>query len=385
MRPVFHSITATEQFALRSGRAIAASICEMRDAMCNRHKMISRFALCTLSLILLSSASFAAGIEADPAKTYTLAKNRGPWMIMVTTFHTTGSDGETDEGKSPEQAAHDLVIELRQLGMPAYVYEHVPDQERIISTDTLGRESRRKNLRRIKSVCVLCGNYSNINDKLAQDSLAWIKKLKPKSLSEGVYFEPTKGRPSILSGAFLTMNPMLTPAEVQQKQTADPFLVKLNHGERFSLMENRGQYSLVIARFYGKHVMVKASDVDSATDKYFKDLTLDNAAESARELVTVLRGKYDKSETQFNDIDAYIWHDYNESIVTVGSFASPDDASIAQYVKRFGPTVRTFEKTGTSNFQPQHLSVAGFGPKGDQNRLWLFEPNPVAMKVPRVK
>lgn len=347
---------------------------------------------CLFLISFLGSATHsvqAANIEADPGKTYTLSKSRGPWMIMVATFHTTDTEGTTDDGKTPTQAAHDLVIELRKLGMPAYVYEYEPAQERITSTDQFGREERRKNLRRVKSVCVLAGNYRDINDKLAQDSLIWVKKLKPKSLADGVYFEPTPGRPSVLSGAFLTTNPMLTPAEVQslQQQTVDPLLVQLNYGERNSLFENKGQYTLVIARFYGKYVTVKDNEVEKAVASYFKDddknVSLDNAAMSARELVTVLRGNYDKEETQFNNIEAYIWHDHNESIVTVGSFSSPEDPAIATFLKRFGPALRP--AGGGMNFQPAHLGVSGFGPNRDQNRLWLFEPTPVVMKVPRSK
>ncbi len=348
------------------------------------------FSLSNLLLaVLMATASLAqaAGIEADPNKSYPLSKNRGPWMIMVATFHTTDASGETDEGKTPAQAAQELVLELRQLGMPAYFYEYEPQQERITVTDDLGREERRKNLRRIKSTCVLAGNYRDINEKLAQDSLVWIKKLKPKCLSQGVYFEPTKGRNSVLSRAFLTPNPMLTPAEMEkaQQQMTDPLLVRLNSGERHSLFENRGEYTLVIARFYGKYGNVMEKDVDKfiadafSNDKY----SLDNAAESARELVTVLRGNFDKEETQFNNVDAYIWHDHNESIITVGSFTSPDDPAVNQYLKRFGPAMRP--AGGSMRFQAAHLGVSGFGPKRDQNRLWLFEPTPVLMRVPRYK
>jgi len=329
----------------------------------------------------------AGNIEADPQKTYELSKNRGPWMIMVATFHTTDAEGTTDDGKSPAQAAHDLVLELRRLGLPAYVYEHAPAQERISVVDEFGREERRKNLRQVKSTCVLAGNYNDIQDKIAQESLVWVKKLKPKSLTEGVYFEPTPGRPSVLSGAFLTPNPMLTANEVEkrQKTTVDPLLVQLNSNESYSLFENKGNYTLVVARFYGKYVTVKESDLESTIKKYFsKDSSaLHDAGYSAQELVTVLRGNYDREETNFNNLDAYVWHDHNESIVTVGSFSSPDDPAIDTYVKRFGPAMRP--TGGGVNFQPAHLGVSGFGEKKDQKRLWLFEPTPVVMKVPKYK
>ncbi|SFJ54371.1 hypothetical protein [Planctomicrobium piriforme] len=349
--------------------------------------------ICTIATLLVVSLSWwtsavDAGnntIEADPAKSYPLTKNRGPWMIMVATLNTPDEDEKpAAEGETPQQSAHNLVIELRKLGMPAYTYEFDPGEQHVVSNDRFGREERRTNRRRMKSISVLAGNYNDINDKLAQDSLAWVKKLKPKCFLEGVHYQPTPGRPGALSGAFLTTNPLLSTSDIQQKQSTDPLLVKINSGEQYSLFENRGQYTLVIARFYGKHMMVSQKDEESAISKYFtKDnVSLDAAAESARELVAVLRSSFDKEETQFNNVDAYIWHDHHESIVTVGSFSSPNDPAAAKYLQRFGPSMKAVGN-GSLNFQPQHLGVSGFGPKADQNRLWLFEPNPELMKVPQ--
>jgi len=338
-----------------------------------------------LGSVVMCQTTFAAGgIDADPAKEYLLTKSRGPWLIMVATLHTTDGDGETDEGKSPRQAAHDLIIELRQLGLPAYLYEYDPGQQHIMSKDSLGREELRKNLRRYKSICVLAGNYNDINEKIAQDSLEWVKKLKPKSFQNGVFFQPTPGRPNPLSGAFLTMNPLFNSQEMEQEQTLDPLLVKLNHGERYSMFENKGEYTLVIARFYGKHMNVKAAEEESMVSKFFNKATLDEAATSARELVSVLHGNYDQEATQFNNVDAYIWHDRHESVVTVGSFSSQKDPQIKVYLQRFGPKLKELG-AGATNFQPEHLGVSGFGPKQDEKRLWLFEPNPELMRVPKYK
>jgi hypothetical protein len=325
----------------------------------------------------------AGSIEADPSKSYPLTKSRGPWMIMVATLNTPDVEDSSEmvEGETPAQAAHQLVVELRQLGMPAYVYEYDPGYESVMSTDRFGREERRKNRRRMKSICVLAGNYNDINDKLAQDSLEWVKKLKPKCFQEGIHFQPTPGRPMALSGAFLTLNPMLSQAEAQQRQQLDPLLVKLNTGERYSLFENKGEYTLVVARFYGKHMVVKDGEEESKLSKFFKNVSLDDAAESARELVEVLRSNYDKEPTNFNNIDAFIWHDHNESVVTVGSFSSLNDPRLAELKKRFGPKMKPLPD-GTVSLQSEHLGVSGFGPKGNEKRLWLFEPELEIYRVP---
>lgn len=323
------------------------------------------------------SPAFAAKIEADPSKNYELTNNRGPWMISVATFHTTDPKGETKSGKTPEEAAQELVLELRKLGMPAYVYLHEPETSKVVVKDRIGREEVRKNLHRVRTVLVLAGNYQDINDKLAQDSLKWVKRINPECLQQGVNFTPTQGRPTPLSGAFLTINPLLSPDEVA-RNTRDPLLVKLNAGENNSLTENQGQYSLVIARFHGKQSVIhtKFKDLND-------DVDLDDAGRAAQELVTVLRGKYDKTG-QFNNLDAYIWHDRYGSMVTVGSFASEHDPAIDRYKKLFGSQLVTFDN-GRQSYQPGHFGVEGFGKNRDELRVWAFEPNPQLMQVPRLR
>jgi len=323
-----------------------------------------------------SLTSSAGRIEADPNKKYTLSKSRGPWMIMAATFHSTGSETDKHEGKTPEQAAQELVLELRQLGLPAYTYTYDPGQQNVAVQDRTGREERRKNLRRVKSTCVVAGNYGDINDKVAQQTLKWVKSVHPKCLRQGVVYKPTPGRPGPLSGAFLTVNPMLSAEEVQQRRT-DPLLVKLNGGERDSLFENKGKYTLVVARFYGKTL---SADVKVPWVKSFlKDNDLDTAGRSARELCTALRGNFDK-ENGMNNVDAFVWHDRHESIVTVGSFNSENDPRIEKYKKLFGPKMKSIN--GQQVFQAEHFGVSGYGKDRKGERLWLFEPNIVLMNVP---
>ncbi|WP_437205293.1 hypothetical protein [Planctomicrobium sp. SH664] len=335
------------------------------------------------TLLLCASFVSAAGIESDPNKTYALTKKCGPWMIKVATLHTTGTDGNTAVGKSPEQAAQELVLELRKLGMPAYVYVYDPKQERVVTVDRANREQGRKNLRRVKETCVLAGNYPDLNDKTAQASLAWIKKLNPKCLQEGVTYQATKVHPYPLSAAFLAPNPLLTEEELQQfkQDQHDPLLVKLNSGELHSLYENRGAYTLVVARFYGKKKIASGRD-NSPLDMFLSDNDLDEAALSARELVSVLRGNYDR-ETNFNNLDAYVWHDQHESIVTVGSFAGPDDPAYVRVRQAFAPKMKNIN--GNVMLQPEHLGISGFGPKANESRMWLFEPDPQLMRVPRIR
>ena len=329
-------------------------------------------------------------IDADPAKEYRLGKEHGPWMIMVSTFHASG-DGDTDEGKTPEQAAHDLVIELRQKGIPAYVYVSEGKNEKIRTTDRSGREEIRKNLRRITTVCVLAGNYNSLNEERAQNTLKWLKKYRPKTFEDGVYVPPRTDR-GPLSGAFLAINPLLSPEEVQS-QSIDPLVMSLNSGMRNGLFENKGKYTLVIASFSGKSVaMTPDKQLPTAEEflqkKQGNETNLDDAAENAMHLSEHLRGEVKimcapNEEISHRNIDAFVWHDQFRSIVTVGQFDSPNDPMIKKYRQVFAAKNVSDSRTGVTKPEMRFMVVKGYGKNREEMRMWVFDPNPQLMPVPR--
>jgi hypothetical protein len=330
-------------------------------------------------------------IDADPGKQYPLGREHGPWMIMAATFHATGADGETDEGKSPEQAAQELILELRQKGIPAYLYVSQGKSEKIETTDRAGRKEVRKPLRRVTSVCVLAGNYTAINDEKAQKTLKWVKTYKAKSLSEGVTYNDKDGR-GPLAGSFLAINPLLSPEEVQS-HSVDPFVISLNSGMRNGLFENKGKYTLVVASFGGKNVFKSVKDKLPGADEFLKksqenESDLDDAAENALHLAQHLRGETvircaPNEEVQHKNIDAFVWHDQYKSIVTVGQFDSPNDPMIQKYRTIFAAKNVTDPRGGETHPELRFLAVKGYGKDADQFRMWIFDPNPQLMPVPR--
>jgi hypothetical protein len=333
---------------------------------------------CVLVLSLLALAGTAvrpcqaARIEAIEGKEYPLTKAYGPWMLMVASFHTTGADGETDEGKSPEQAAAELVFELRQKGIPAYTYAIENHSDPFATRDRLGQPVKKKNLRAVKSLCVMAGNYPSFEDEKAQATLVWIKKYDPKCLQD-VFYVQTPGRPSPLSGAFLTINPLLSPEEVAERNP-DPLLRKLNSGVRHSLTENKGAYTLVVAHFGGKTFNEVRQHKD--TFDFLKDNDLDDAAQQANDLAAALRQNLDPRGT-LNNVEAYVWHDRFESVVTVGAFSSDKDPAIAHYRKLFGTQYDVQTRKSTA----QYLTIGG----ETQPRSWAFVPTPQVMRVPRLR
>lgn len=327
-------------------------------------------------------ARMTSKIDADPKKTYKLDKAHGPWMVMVASFHEAGGQSEKRLGKSPLEAANELVLEFRRLKppVPAYVYVVKDKNEAVKAHDQLGREQRMKNLRVIDSVCVLAGNYLTIDEPKAQRTLKFIKQFQPKCLETGVDFTVSPGRPGPLSKAFLTPNPLLTGEELEaSKQANDPLLAKLNNNEQFSLYENKGKFTLVVARFSGKSVHVVNETMEKA-ESYFNTggNDLDLAGQSARDLVRTLRSRDpvapDAELQPYCRIDAYVWHDYNQSIVTVGSFESKNDPAIQKYVELFGPRVRQVAG-GRPSIEYRSLPVR------DENQVVSFIPFETSMQL----
>jgi hypothetical protein len=345
---------------------------------------------CLLTGALLSHTAHAARIEAKEGKHYSLSKDHGPWMIMVASFHTTAENGETQVGKTPEQAADELVLELRKMGIPAYVHAMQPADEPIITVDRNGREVRRKNLRQVTSIGVLAGNYPSLDDDVAQRTLEWIKDYSPNCLEDGVVFERTEERPTPLAAAFLTINPLLTPEEIQAFKGVDTFVLRLNHSERNSLLDNDGRYTLVVATFGGKSgIQTPLGGVGGYGREIKPDDDLDVAAQEARDLAEALRTT--------ENVEAFVWHDRYHSIVTVGSFETSNDPAIAAFSRRFGANQQTTALVPKFSTAVQYLAIDGNGQRipniQDINstvlpngfRMWAFDPSPHLMTVPRAR
>ncbi len=171
--------------------------------------------------------------------------------------------------------------------------------------------------------------------------------------------------------------------------------MKINAGGKYSLYENKGKYSLVVATFSGKSLAhigdSHAPDAQQAFKIDREDNDLANAEHNAWELAVALRER--------DNIDAYVWHDRYQSVVTVGSFESPQDPKLKRYVRVFAPSpIQQVASAGDQVLFPEAPSknfglsaggtnkiyaVKGFGKNGDESRLWAFDPNPVLMRVPQ--
>jgi hypothetical protein len=270
--------------------------------------------LAVLGLVIASPAFRpveASQIEAVKGKTYRITKQHGPWMIVVASLR-----GETEEQKKKAlQAAHDLVYELRsKKKIPAYIFTQEGTLDGVESFDRKGNPNHSFVAAQRDRVCVIAGNYPSPDDEAAQKTLKIIKNMRPKALAEGSY-QPTPGRPSPLSRAFLTQNPLLSPEELAQKtKEHDPLLLRLNSGGEFSLLENSGKYTLVVATFTGKSQMQMLNPKENfdaeKLQQFDRDIqsksSLDQAGYDSWALVRAMRAK---------GIEAFVFHDRYRSIV----------------------------------------------------------------------
>jgi len=341
-------------------------------------------------------------IPAERGKRYRLTKDHGPWMIMVASFSEPPPERRT-EGMSPQEAADELVYELRKAkGIPAYTYSQDDQVGQLETIDRLGRKSNRSYTSNQGSVSVIAGNYQSIDKKTrkgrdAQATLKIVQNFYPRFLKDvqavskgffklrnGGLYRKTPGRPGPLSRAFLTMNPMLTPEEMR-KAKFDPLLLTLNSDSQLSLLNNRGKHSLVIASFYGNSVTKVGNAGFKQALKNFKvGNNLDKAGRDAWELAKTLRDAkkfgYDQS------YEAYVYHDRYSSVVTIGSFDNPNDPQIAMLQKKFGAKTKPYGPSGQNVLLGEYFTIPRKPKPGSlPKKKWLFDPQPKLMEVPLLR
>jgi hypothetical protein len=339
--------------------------------------------------------TFAAGpkgkIDANPNKRYPLTKRNGPWLIMVATMRDI--PGHEDQGLSAQQAADEMVLALRTIGIPAYTFKQsqVIDEVKLPSRSS-GESVARSYIAQQGAVVVCAGNYANASNKTAQKTLTWIKHKFAERLGglltdprAGAVYRATPGRRSPFARAFLMPNPMLNPKELAGA-TRDPLLVNLNSDMEHTLMKCRGKYSLVVKTFRGKstmHINKAALEKNAGNlDKKF-GTTLDDAGLNAWRMTEALRNA--KSLGYDQDYEAYVYHDRHQSIVTIGSFASKTDPRIAAYIRKFRTKSRPHPKTGQPILAGELFTV----PRRPKNTLpdysWVFDPMPELIEVPHMR
>jgi hypothetical protein len=342
------------------------------------------FRTLSAGLLLLSVVmpSASADVEAVRGKKYPLTKKHGPWMIMVASIRDVEEDRRVKDGLSAEEAADELVYQLRQLGIPAYTYQ-------LGEISSTGASSSRKFVAQRGYISVLAGNFPSNTDAEAKKVLQYIKtKFKPDFLSDpknGGILPRTPGRPSPLSRAFLTANPLFE-GEVRDGEEED-FLVELNSGQKHSLLQNKSRYTLVVATFFGGSVMqVNGNDSARAMGFFERNFgkSLDDCALRAMQLADALRNA--KKHGYDRDYEAWVLHEKYRSMVTIGSFESKDDPRIRPLIAQFGGKPSRDPRTGADVMVGETFAIPKVSRRGQLPQdSWVFDGTPQIREVPRVR
>lgn len=320
-----------------------------------------------LAAAVLCPVSVSAKIDADRKKVYNLTDRHGPWMIMVTSL-----GGERPEQKDrAEKAANELVYQLRRKGIPAYIYAQDDVFEESDGYDRMGRKTKRKYKAQNGMIGVVAGNYPSLEDKVAQQTLKFVKRFEPR-----IKIDDDGNRPTdvtlALNKAFLTRNPMLSSDQLARK-SRDPLLLKLNTGHRNSLYENKGRYSLIVASFHGNS-QVKPTQFQKFDQNQHSNanISLENAARESEMLCATMRKQ---------GHEAYVYHDRFRSVVTVGAFKSKDDPEINRLYKLYQAKYKKNEKTGQELLVAEAVKLVSAS--GEEQAAWTMDPVPELIEVPK--
>jgi hypothetical protein len=109
----------------------------------------------------------------------------------------------------------------------------------------------------------------------------------------------------------------MLPDEFFVPKGLDPLVRDMNKGHKFSLLKNPHNYTVRIATFRGSiATTIRAKDYEAAKSRQIEESRLSKGEEEAEKLVEGLRKE---------GVEAYVFHDLNESIVTVGGFDTVGD------------------------------------------------------------
>ena len=134
------------------------------------------------------------------------------------------------------------------------------------------------------------------------------------------------------AGAFVVANPAVVKAAQPgvAKQAVDPFVVKLNEGHPYNLLKATKGWTLAVKSFTAPVEIVNKESDTSLMKKFGMSKGSDALAaggEQAESMAKALRAMKDRSGQPLN-LEAFVLHTRNASVVTVGQYDGPDDPAL---------------------------------------------------------
>jgi hypothetical protein len=180
----------------------------------------------------------------------------------------------------------------------------------------------------------------------------------------------------------MTPNPLISAKDLKRR-SADPLVRKLNSDMEYSLLKNKGKYSLRVATFRGNSIVQVGNQTPQRAQQHFNAVigsNLDESGTTAWELTEALRAA--RKFGYETDFEAYVFHDRYESYVTIGSFDSENDPRIVELAKRFRGKPRNYQGKDVITAEVFSIprNLAGGKPP---DKFWMFDLKPRLIEVPR--
>ncbi len=350
-----------------------------------------------------------------------LTQKDGPWLLMCASF----------VGPDAQAQARNLALELRNTyRLKAYTFSHTFDYSKPykgkgweVYKDANGKEQLRegKTMKTASDasfteVAVLVGDFPNVEDARAQQTLAQVKKISPKSISEVNFNQaasdenvhdgghsqklrfwrevlakssrnPEKASTGPMRAAFLLPNPML-PDEYFEANRVDHFMLKFNQKREinYSLLKNKSPYSVRVATFRGDSTF----DLHEVQKNRFNSTSGKRGDDPAASKLMIAFAKAHRltEELRRLNVEAYEFHDRNESYVCVGGFdwiSTKDEFGNPKFNEDVTKVIDTF-KANIRNDLPNMPGAVAPKVLPKLKKLGIaFDSQPVPVVVPRAQ
>lgn len=345
----------------------------------------------------------------------------GPFFIMVKSYVRPAKDSpaaQSDPGPSARELAEGLAHEIRDTyRVQAFLFEYVSEerkaemrqiaaarQKALEYQAELAKLKQRSQLQGMEflepdnkihvlthqhrdQIGVLVGGFQSEED--AKKALVKLKTWPtPKNeilVDKSAIVQPGAGGKSEIvkaainpyATAFVVPNPSIPRAATTAPKALDPFIVKLNEGQPYNLLKATKGWTLAVKSFTSP-VEITNKDADTSLMRkmgFSKGAdVLAAGAEQAESMAKALRqlkgpAGVDGRGGQSLNLEAFVLHTRNASLVTVGQFDGPDDPALLA-TKRLLASMKT------------HISEDQGGARPVTNAPALFE-NLVAMPIPK--
>ena len=336
-----------------------------------------------------------------------LRPEHGAFMILVRSYSRPARPDQANPGLTAKQLAEGLAEEIRKLpqakGLGVYLFEHISEERRAeaqaaadarkraaefsAAMDTLRQKSqlngmeflapdqtlRYKTFNYRDQIGVMVGGFRTEEEAVRAMARvkAWPTPADTRLLDGGaIARQGTDGKSTIektllnpYGQAMVVANPTV-PKQLAAPGTAprlDPFIVKLNEGRPYNLLNATKTWTLGVKAFNAP-VRVQTRDDEGVGIKLFNfsktgDI-LNAGAEAAEQMAKGIRAMTGP-EPEFRPLglEAFVLHHRSGSMVTVGQFDGPSDPALHE-------TRRLLQSL---NFMPGNPGVA------DSARKYLHE------------